>query len=204
MRFVANVQPAFYTDHETKFLSYRSDFLGFLRLGKYKDEIGRNLKVCGTGPPVEGRYFSGTLTREKDQSIPKPIVSLKPGAEWTDVRGEAAAMLGVSPASLLTPQAEEIYQWLIKKANVGKTWNSQDLSKRFKPDPPKDLFWKLRLLRDHRIRVEKKGHWDFEVIVSESPAPELTLSPLTQLSQNSIGVVFGSGSHIGQTESAIR
>jgi hypothetical protein len=41
LRFVANVQPAFYTDHETKFLSYRSDFLGFLRLGRYKDEVGR-------------------------------------------------------------------------------------------------------------------------------------------------------------------
>ena len=65
LRFTANVQPAFYTDHETKFLSYRSDFLGFLRLGKHKDEIGRILKVCVTGPPVQGRYFTATLTREK-------------------------------------------------------------------------------------------------------------------------------------------
>ena len=120
MRFAANVQPAFYTEHETKFLSYRSDFLGFIRLGKYKDEIDRILKVCASVPALEGRYFSATLTLEKDQPITKPIVSLKPGAEWTDVRAEAAAMLGISPASLLTPQAEEIYQWLIKKANIAK------------------------------------------------------------------------------------
>jgi hypothetical protein len=79
LRFVANIQPAFYIDHETKFLSYRSDFLGFLRLGKYKDEIGRILKVCGTEPPVEGQYFTATLRAEADESTPKPIVSLKPG-----------------------------------------------------------------------------------------------------------------------------
>jgi hypothetical protein len=178
LRFVAKVQPAFYTDHELKFLSYRSDFLGFLRLGKYKDEIGRILKVCFAEPPVEGRYFSATLTGEKDQSIPKPIVSLKPGAEWSDVRSEAAAMLDIPPASLLTPQAEEIYQWLIKKANIGKTWSSRDLSKRFKPAPSKDLFWRLRSLRDHRITIEGEGYWNFRVCVSETPAPELTLLPL--------------------------
>lgn len=78
LRFVANVQPPFYTDHEEKFLSYQSDFLGFLRLGKYKDEIGRILKVCVTAPPVERRCFTATVRREKDESIPKPIVSLKP------------------------------------------------------------------------------------------------------------------------------
>jgi hypothetical protein len=178
MRFTANVQPAFYTDHETKFLSYRSDFLGFLRLGKYKDEIDRILKVCVSGPPVEGRYFTATLTREKDESIPKPIVSLKPGAESSDVSGEAAAMLDISPASLLMPQAEEIYQWLIKKANIGKTWSSHDLAKRFKPNPPEDLFWRLRLLRNHRITIEGEGYWNFRVFISESPALELTLSPL--------------------------
>ena len=100
LRFAANVQPPFYADHETKFLSYRSDFLGFLRLGKYNDEISRILKVCLTEPPVQGRYFTATLTRGKDESIPKPIVSLKPGAEWSDVRAEAAAVLGVSPASV--------------------------------------------------------------------------------------------------------
>jgi hypothetical protein len=87
-------------------------------------------------------------------------------------------MLDISLTSLITPQAEEIYQWLVKKENIGKTWSSQDLSKRFKPDPSTDLFWKLRLLRDHRIRIENKGYWDFRVFVSESPAPELTLSPL--------------------------
>jgi hypothetical protein len=178
LRFTANVQPAFYTDHETKFLSYRSDFLGFLRLGKHKDEIGRILKVCVTGPPLEGRYFTAALTREKDESIPKPIVSLKPGAEWSDVRAEAAAVLNISPISLITPQAEEIYQWLIKKANIGKTWTSQELSKRFKPESSKDLFWKLRLLRDHRITIEGEGYWNFRVSVSESPAFEVTLSPL--------------------------
>jgi hypothetical protein len=93
LRFTANVQPPFHIDHEKKFLSYQSDFLGFLRLGKYKDEIGRILKVCVTGPPLEGQYFTARLTRDKDESIPKPIVSLKPGAEWTDVRAEAAARL---------------------------------------------------------------------------------------------------------------
>jgi hypothetical protein len=178
LRLTANVQRAFYTDHETKFLSYRSDFLGFLRLGKYKDEIGRILKVCVAEPPVEGRYFTARLTREKDEYVPKPIVSLRPSAEWSDVRAEAAAMLDISPASLLTPQAEEIYQWLIKKANIGKTWSSQDLSNRFKPDPSKDLFSRLRLLRDHRIMIEGEGYWNFRVCVSETPAPELTLSPL--------------------------
>jgi hypothetical protein len=94
------------------------------------------------------------------------------------VRAEAAAMLGVSPAPLLTPQAEEIYQWLIKKANIGRTRSSQELSKRFKPEPSKDLFWRLRLLRDHRIMIEDEGYWNFRICVSETPAPELTLSPL--------------------------
>jgi hypothetical protein len=79
LRFTASVQPAFYTDEATKNLSYRSDFLGFLRLGKYKDEIGRILKVCVGGPPVDGRYFTATLTEEKDQSFPNAIVTLKPG-----------------------------------------------------------------------------------------------------------------------------
>jgi hypothetical protein len=45
-------------------------------------------------------------------------------------------------------------------------------------DPSKDLFWTLRLLRDHRITIEGEGYWNFRVSVSESPAPELTLSPL--------------------------
>jgi hypothetical protein len=83
-----------------------------------------------------------------------------------------------TPASLLTPQAEEIYEWLIKKGNSGKAWGSQDLSKRFKPDPSEDLFWRLRLLRDHRITIERESYWNFRVFVSESPAPELTLLPL--------------------------
>jgi hypothetical protein len=110
LRFTATVQPAFYTDHETKFLWYRSDFLGFLRLGKYKDEISRILKICVAEPPFEGRYFTATLTREKDESIPKPIVTLKPGAEWSDVRAEAAAILDISAVSLIPRQEEEIYQ----------------------------------------------------------------------------------------------
>jgi hypothetical protein len=33
---------------------------------------------------------------------------------------EAAATLDISPASQPTPQTEEIYQWLIKKENIGK------------------------------------------------------------------------------------
>jgi hypothetical protein len=87
----------------------------------------RIVKVCVTGPPVERRYFTATLAREKHESIPKQIVSLKPGAEWSDVRAEAAAMLDISPASLLTHQAEEIYQWLIKREDIVKTWSSQDV-----------------------------------------------------------------------------
>lgn len=177
LRFVANVQPPFYTDHETKFLSYQSDFLGFLRLGKYKEEINRILKVCANEQSVDGQYFTATLIRVEDES-PKPIVTLKPGAEWSDVRVEAAAMLNIPPASLITPQAEEAYQWLIKKGNIGKTWTSEELAKRFKLDPLKDPFWRLRLLRDHRITIECEGYWSFRIFVSESPAPELTLSPL--------------------------
>jgi hypothetical protein len=34
------------------------------------------------------------------------------------------------------------------------------------------------LLRDHRITIEGEGYWNFRVFVSESLAPELTLSPL--------------------------
>ena len=94
------------------------------------------------------------------------------------MRAEAAAVLDISPASLLTPQAEEIYQWLIMKANIGKTWSSQELSKRFKPEPSKDLFWRLRLSRDHRITIEDEGYWNLRICVSETPAPELTLPPL--------------------------
>jgi hypothetical protein len=87
-------------------------------LGSIRTTFRRILKVCLTGPPVEGRYFTATLTPGKDECIPKPIVSLKPDAEWSDVRAEAASRLDISPASQLTPQAEEIYQWLIKKANI--------------------------------------------------------------------------------------
>src|SRR5258708_4411268 len=134
-------------------------------------------KGVSTEPPVEGRYFTATLTREEDE-FPKPIVTLKPGAEWSDVRAEAAAILDIPSISLITPQAEEIYQWLIKTANIGKTWTSQDLSKRFKPDPSKGLFWRPRLLRDHRIKIEGEGYWNFRVCVSESSARELTLAPL--------------------------
>jgi hypothetical protein len=144
LRFVANVQPAFYTDHETKFLSYLSDFLGLLRLGKYKDEIDRILKACVTGLPVEGRYFTATLTREKDESIPQPIVTLKPGAEWSDVRAEVAAILYISLVSLIPGQVEEIYQWLIKRENIGKTWSSQDLSA---------IFWSLALCSETALKL---------------------------------------------------
>jgi hypothetical protein len=34
------------------------------------------------------------------------------------------------------------------------------------------------LLRDSRITIEGEGYWNFRVFVSESNAPELTLSPL--------------------------
>jgi len=34
------------------------------------------------------------------------------------------------------------------------------------------------LLRDHRITIEREGYWNLRFFVSESPAPELTLSPL--------------------------
>jgi len=130
------------------------------------------------GHPSKGDISLPRSHEKKDESIPKRIVSLKPGAEWSDVRAEAAAMLDISPASLLTPQAEGIYQWLTKKPNIGKSWSSQDLSKRFKPDPSKELFWRLRLLRDHRMTIQGEGYWNFRVFVSESPAPELALSPL--------------------------
>jgi hypothetical protein len=36
-------------------------------------------------------------------------------------------------------------------------------------------------LRDHRITIEGEGYWSFRVFVSESPAPELTLSPLNSV-----------------------
>ena len=127
LRFTANAQPAFFSDTATKHLSYRSDFLGFLRLGKYKDEISRILKICTTEPPVEGRYFAASFVRGKDDAVPNAIATLKPGAEWSDVRAEAAAVLDISPTSLITPQAEEIYQWLIKRENIVKRWSSQDL-----------------------------------------------------------------------------
>jgi len=34
------------------------------------------------------------------------------------------------------------------------------------------------LLRDHRITIEREGYWNLRFFVSESTAPELTLSPL--------------------------
>jgi hypothetical protein len=53
LRFAANVQPAFCIDQETKFLSYRSDFPGFLGSGK-KGGDHRTLKLCAAEPPIEG------------------------------------------------------------------------------------------------------------------------------------------------------
>jgi hypothetical protein len=40
---------------------------------------------------------------------------------------EADAVLNISPVSLIPRQVEEIYQWLIKRENIEKTWSSQGL-----------------------------------------------------------------------------
>lgn len=66
LRFAANVQPAFYIDQETKFLSYRSDFPGFLGSGK-KGGDHRTLKLCAAEPPIEDRHFTVGLTPVRRQ-----------------------------------------------------------------------------------------------------------------------------------------
>jgi len=76
LRFAANVQPAFYIDQETKFLSYRSDFPGFLGSGK-KGGDHRTLKLCAAEPPIEDRRFTVGLTPANGDTIPNVTAGLK-------------------------------------------------------------------------------------------------------------------------------
>ena len=62
LRFVSYAQPAFHAQSTHDFRSYRSEFLGFLRLGKYKDDAERIIKICQKQEPIAEATTKKTRT----------------------------------------------------------------------------------------------------------------------------------------------
>lgn len=119
-------------------------------------------------PVVECKTFRAELIPRKSGDASDLEVSIKADAEWSDAREEASALLGSNAVSPISEKMEEAYQWLTKKEHLGRKWNDVELRNKFKVDPIWNLLRKLHFFNDSRIRITKKGYWDYEVFVSES------------------------------------
>ena len=178
LRFVAQCDTDFDQNEISHLFYTQSNFRGFLRLGPHKRDNADIWKVCLSEPVIECKTFRAEFRPRKDRDSSDLDVSLKADAEWSDAREEAADLLGANAVSPITEQAKAMYQWLTKEEHLGRRWDERELREKFKVDQMRSLVSKLRFFNDPRIRVTKKGYWNYEVFVSETPLPELTLPAL--------------------------